>query len=839
MSYNPGMDTPLGALAGVRVVELASGVAGPFCARLLADHGADVVKFEAPGQGDETRRWGPFPGDRPDREKSGTFFFLNTGKRSVALDPGTGAGRAALLAWLDEADVLVTSLPADRLEALGLGEAALAARCPALVTIVFSPFGLSGPLAGWKGYDLNAYHFSACGHRYCGQPGGEPLEHGSFSADFFAGYAGAAWGLGCLLGRERIGGGQRLDVASAEVLGALFVGALNVGGYAQDHRFDRRTGGAGMGLAAPAGLVACRDGHVLVIALEKAQWRGLRAAMGDPEWARPELFDDMWERGRNADLIYGLIGEWASVRTKEEIMALCQANGCPATAVYTMADLASHPHLAARGALVDLEHPALGRVRTLAAPIRLADPPAGPSRGAPRLGEHGGTADASAPSWAPRSVRPSTLPRSPARSSLGAPPAPASGTAPGAPGDRALPLAGLRITNFGWGLVGPTAGQLLALLGAEVIKLESRARPDIQRTIPPFWQGIPDPDRSLQNHAFWAGNRSAALDLKTAEGRELAAALVARSDAVIENFGRGVMERFGLGPAVLCARDPRLVYASLSSTGQSGPLAGLRTYGNSLASLAGLDGVTGHADGRLQAMENAYADPLGGVVGALAVLLAFAARERTGRGQHVDYAQLEGVLQLIGPTFLDYVFNGRVGGPLGNRHPVAAGAPHGVFPCRGEDRWIAIAVLTDDEWQGLLAALEDAEWARDPALATAAGRVAAVERLHAGLAAWTRRFERDALAQRLQAFGVPASPVCDVSDLLDHPHYRARGTFVEVVHPLGFRETIYGAYVKCSRTRPEIRSGPAVGQDDEYVFGELLGLSAERRAELVARRIIH
>jgi benzylsuccinate CoA-transferase BbsF subunit len=803
------------ALHGVCVLELASGVAGPFCARLYADYGADVIKIEAPA-GDDTRAWGPFPGDVPDPEKSGTFFFLNTNKRSVVLDLDSAAGRKRLLALVDQADVLVSSHSTARMREWGLAPDQLSARNPDLVVISLTPFGLTGPLADWAGHDLNAYHFSACGSRYCGRPDAEPLEHGTFSADFFAGYAAAAWGLGCLLGRDRIGGGQHLDVSSAEVLAALFVGALNVGGYAQDGRFDRR-GGLGMGLAAPAGIVRCRDGHVLIIALETAQWRGLRAAMGDPEWARPELFDDMWERGRNADLIYALLEEWTRGLSKEEIMAVCQANGCPATAVYTMADLAHHPHLQARGSLVDLDHPKLGRVHTLGAPIRLPDCPGGPRKAAPLLGEH------SCEGFAERPRRAATRP-----------------VAPGPiASDRALPLAGLRVANFGWGLVGPTAGQLLAFLGAEVIKIESRVRPDIQRTIPPFANGVPDPDRSIQNHAFWAGNRSASLNLKTREGCELARELVALSDVVIENFGHGAMERLGLGYATLRERSPQLIFASLSSTGQFGPLAGYRTYGNSLSSLAGLDGLTGYADGRLQAMENAYADPLGGVIGALAILLALAHRERTGRGQHIDYSQLEGALQLVGPTLLDYVFNGRVGGPIGNRHPVGAGAPHGVFPCRGGDCWIAIAVHSDAEWQGLVRALGDDEgWARDPAYAHARGRVAAIERLHARLADWARRFERDALAARLQAEGVPASPVCDVADLLDHPHYRARRTFIEVAHPLGFRETIYGAYVKCSRTRPDIRPGPAIGQDNDYVFRELLGLSAQRYRELVERRVI-
>ncbi len=194
------MTSPRQALVGVRVVELASGVAGPFCARLFADYGAEVVKIEAPGSGDETRGWGPYPGDVPDPEQSGTFFFLNSNKQSVVLDLDTSADRARLLGWIDAADVFVSSHSVARLRQWGCDPESLAARHPGLVAISLTPFGLKGPLADWRGYDLNAYHFSACGTRYCGRTDGEPLEHGTFSADFFAGYAAAAWGLACLLG---------------------------------------------------------------------------------------------------------------------------------------------------------------------------------------------------------------------------------------------------------------------------------------------------------------------------------------------------------------------------------------------------------------------------------------------------------------------------------------------------------------------------------------------------------------------------------------------------------------------------------------------------------------
>jgi len=814
------------ALADVSVVELGSGVGGAFCARLFADYGADVIKLEPPGCGDPTRSWGPFPGDRPDPEKSGTFLFLNTNKRSVALDVDIPSDRERLLALVGRADVLVSSLRPRQLRDQGLDYATLSKLNPDLVMISLTPFGQTGPYADWNGYDLNAYHLSGCGSRYCGQPDEAPLEHGTFSAEFFAGYVAAAWGLACLSGRERAGGGQHVDVSSAEALAALFVGALNVGGYAQDGVFDRR-GGAGMGLAAPADILPCKDGHVLMIALETRQWKGL----GDPEWARVDLFDDMWELGRNSDFIYEMLQLWTMQHSKEEIMQRCQAQGCPATAIYSVADLLQHPHLKQRGYLVELDHPRMGRVLHLGAPIRLPATPGGPVTAAPLLGQHdeevfGASADGPGGTPSGRAAPPRlSLPRAAERSDD--------------EGGRALPLAGIRVANFGWGLVGPTAGQLLAFLGADVYKIESHARPDIQRTVPPFFNGIRDPDRSIQNHAFWAGNRSITLNLKTAEGQDLARQLVAVSDVVIENFAVGVMARFGLGYETLREVAPEIIMASLSSAGSFGPLAGLRTYGNSLAGLAGLDSVTGYAGGSIQSMENAYTDPLGGVVGALGILLALHSRAHDGKGQHVDFSQLEGTMQLVGPAFMDCVLNQRVAGPIGNRHPVAAAAPHGVFRCRGEDRWIAIAVANDEEWRGLVRALEGCEWARAATLADAAGRIRQIDALHERLSEWTREFDDYELATRLQRFGVAATPVLDVSDLLGDAHYRARGTFIEVVHPLGFQETIYGAYVKTSRTKPDIRPGPAIGADNEHVFKQLLGMSESRYRDLVERQVIY
>jgi crotonobetainyl-CoA:carnitine CoA-transferase CaiB-like acyl-CoA transferase len=375
-----------GALQGITAVELGQMVSAPYCARLFADYGADVIKVETPA-GDVARRWGPFPQDRANPEKSGLFHFLNTNKRGVTLDVCAPDGRDLLLKLLRQADVLIENNLPRQMREWELDYESLSEMNPDLVMISITPFGQTGPYSEWKGTDLNAYHLSGASHRYCGHPDGAPLEHGTFAADFFGAASAATWGLAAVMGRQLVGGGQQVDVSCAEAIAATFVGGQNIGGYAQDGVFERRTG-VGMPLGAPATIVPCKDGHVWMLALEPGQWRGLAEVMGNPDWMELEMFEDMFVRAQNADAIYPLIEEWTMEHSKWEIMEKCQAKGCPITAVFTVKEAAEHPHLAERGYVVELEHSELGRFRTLGAPFLLPESPGGPKRAAPLLGQY-------------------------------------------------------------------------------------------------------------------------------------------------------------------------------------------------------------------------------------------------------------------------------------------------------------------------------------------------------------------------------------------------------------------------------------------------------------------
>jgi len=375
-----------GALDGIKVIDFGQMVSAPYCAKLFADFGADVIKVELP-RGDSARRCGPFPDQKPHPEKSGLFFLLNTSKRGITLDVSQTRGRELFLELVKWADALIENQLPEQMKNWGLDYAALEQANPNLVVISITPFGQTGPYSGWNGYDLNAYHLSGASARYCGRPGEAPLEHGTFSADYFGAVTGATWGMAAIYGRALAGGGQLVDVSCAEAIAATFVGGQNIGGYAQDGKFDSRTG-VGMPLGAPATIVPCKDGHVWMLALEPGQWNGLREVMGNPEWADLDLFQDMRMRAENADLIYPFIEEWTMQHTKMEIMDKCQAAGCPITAVFTVEEASSHEHLKERDYFVNLTHPELGEIRSLGAPFKLPESPGGASAPAPLLGQH-------------------------------------------------------------------------------------------------------------------------------------------------------------------------------------------------------------------------------------------------------------------------------------------------------------------------------------------------------------------------------------------------------------------------------------------------------------------
>jgi benzylsuccinate CoA-transferase BbsF subunit len=393
-------------------------------------------------------------------------------------------------------------------------------------------------------------------------------------------------------------------------------------------------------------------------------------------------------------------------------------------------------------------------------------------------------------------------------------------------------LAGLRVVELGGFAAGPVVGKHLANHGAEVIRIESRRRLDGFRTnYPPFKDNIPGPERAGIFNFFNDGKRSVTLNLKAPRGVELARKLVARADLVVENFTPGTMTRLGLGYEILAAENPGLVMLSTCNQGQSGPHAGHPGFGTHLTSLSGFTQSLGYPDETPALLYGPYVDYIAVGFGTIAVLAALVRRRRTGRGVHIDLSQYESGLQFMAPALLDFFANGRVAGRDGNRHPSAV--PHGVFPCRGAERWVALSIADDAEWRRFVEALDAPAWAQDPAFATVNGRKSNEDRLEALVADWTREREREEVVGRLRANGLRIYPVNSVADLFSDPQLRHRRAWRPVDHPVLGHVHVPAPPFLLSATPPKVdRPGPCLGADNSYVLGEILGLSAEQIEQL-------
>jgi len=409
-----------------------------------------------------------------------------------------------------------------------------------------------------------------------------------------------------------------------------------------------------------------------------------------------------------------------------------------------------------------------------------------------------------------------------------------------------LPLQGLRVLDLGWVWAGPMAVCYLADLGAEVIKLEHTERLDNSRLRgAPIINGkkFSIPGKSIELGPFYHNSNrhklSARLNLKHPKGAELFWALTAKSDVVLENFTPGTMEDLGLDYPALARVKPDLVMISLSTAGQTGPIADLRGYAPVISAYSGMEALVGYEGEPPTGMLNfGLNDSSSGVHALFAMLAALLYREETGRGQYIDMSQMEVGVAPLAEAMLEYQFNGTLMQSIGNRHRLYC--PHGVFPCAGEDRWIAVSVEHDDHWQALRTALGDPEWARDDSCRTAAGRLAARTRLEAELASWTIAQPREAAVRQLVDAGVPATPVLSMEEQIEDPHFAARQLRQKTAHPLLGEEMLYRLPWQMSATSISIRgSAPQLGEHDDYVYGDILGLDIETIRDLQQQKIIY
>ena len=776
-------------LADVVVLELATGVAGPYCGRLLADLGAQVIKVEPPG-GDPARAEPPLVGG-----ESAFFAWLAAGKLSVTLpldDP-----RIEQLAA--HADIVVHSERGEVAERL---EARLAAAGERAVVLSLSPYGRSGGKADWQSTSFTEYATGGY-HYFGGDPEREPLALPGHQVPFHAGLHGAVAVLAGLWRARGQGRGQRIEVSHQEAILNDHAWLTTI--WTHQGVVQSRTGSI---------FVPCADGFVFLFNL--APYPNLFILM--------ERFDLLEDESLQQPLVWTerfgevleAFGEWTRTRTKQEIYHAAQELRIAVTPVNTMADVAASEQLAARdwfGALRigdrDLLAPGL--------PYQLPGTALDPATAAAAPGEHTEAVLGDDFAWANAEV---------------APPPAASPTGQG-------PLAGLRVIEVTANWAGPIAGRHLADLGADVIKVELHTKP-ATRTL--AWV----PADIWPDHYHRAGyfnklnrnKRAVCLNLATDEGRAVFFELVKRADVVLENNAARVMTQLGAGYDVLSEVNPGLVMCSMAGFGATGPERNYSAYGSNIEAMSGLASVLGYGPGEYFGTGSYYADPVTGNHGAVAILAALHGRRATGRGRWIDMSLFEAVLPFFGQELLTYAVTGEAPEPAGNASPVHA--PQGVYPCAGEDNWLALTVRDERDFAALARVIGEPGLAAGGACDSVEARRANAAPIDAAIAGWSREQTMTAAAAALQAAGVPAAPVMPNWLVVSDNHLNDRGYFVPVRHPVAGTHVFPGFPWRFSETPGVItRPAPLFAEHNREVFAGLLGMSDDAIAALYAADATH
>jgi crotonobetainyl-CoA:carnitine CoA-transferase CaiB-like acyl-CoA transferase len=779
MSSSGGNDLTERLLADVRVIDLG-GEACQMAGRVLADLGADVVKVE-PASGDPMRQSPPLDGANG-RSLRGWVWSIGKQVATMRVD---GTGVEHLLAG---ADLVLASSPE--------GSDSDAATHASWITV--TPFGLTGPMARWRGSDLTCA--AASGHLFAtGDPDRPPVRCTEPLA-----YAQAA-GEVALAALTALASGtpQQVDVSIAEAMTAANMSA-HVSMFQHGDRGTRSGGSMGR----TREVWRCRDGFI-VFGMRGGPSRArtwdavvarLTAEGIDPgpfagiEWSKfrhDSASDAELERMAESLALY------FARHTMEELYELALSDKLLIAPVMSPVEMYVHPQLRS----VSFFRPIApyGNVPySFARAHRLGSGDADQEL----IGPHP-PAPGSGVAWSRRAV-PATIPRQ--------------------------PWAGLRLLEFGSGVAAPMTTRYFVEYGATCIHVESTSRPDVIRlySTHPLDPSLAPFEGSVLFANVNAGKHSVTLNMKRPEARDLALRLVDWADALVENYAPATLPRWGLGTEELARRRPDLVVLRSSMWGSHGPHADYPGYGPQGTALSGYLFLTGWPDRDPAFPYGTVTDTVAPRYSAAALAAALLYRRRTGHGVIVDVSQIEVALFTLSPWLLDYAVNGRVGERAGNRSSLGA-VPHGVFPTLGADRWIAIAIWTDEEWAQLCRIMGM------PAtpFPTNEERTAAVSEVEALVGGWTAGREGQELAELLQSKDIEACPVQDFADVVNDPQLRSRDHFVVLDHPVIGRHRYERSSFRMNASTGTIASpGPTLGQHTDSVLREILGLTEAELGQL-------
>jgi crotonobetainyl-CoA:carnitine CoA-transferase CaiB-like acyl-CoA transferase len=815
------------ALGNLTVLEIGD-EAGLYCGKLFADMGADVIRVEGRG-GDRFRRVGPFLGKEPHPDRGVLHVYSNTNKRSIEANLEEPADRELFLDLIDRADLVIETLPPGRLAELKLDYDSLARRNPSLVVTSITGFGQSGPWRDFRSSDIVA---NALGGAMfvTGETDDPPVLLAGSQALVAAGALAASSSMIALRHAGRTGRGQQVDISLEEVVASVSH-ITGVGRWIEDGVIPRRSGSA-LTASCPSGAYPCRDGSIYLMVNRPLHWKALAQWIHE-ETGNEEILQTEFEGPSSARLPYKelialFVEELTSRHTVAEIFEEGQRRHIAVTRISDVDALIADPQIAARGFFEDVDPAAESGMLMPGAPFRHSLTPWKLRRRAPRVGEHEGEIRSELTDRARKKGRASRAhPFSSAQAE------PNSKDVPGA-------LAGLRVVEFGAGMAGPWIGRLMAYCGAEVIKIESLGFPDVTRLyVPPRHPELGIQTQMSPWFTDWnAGKSFVALDLEKPEAIDLCKQLVARADVVVENYSAETLSKLGLGADVLREANPDLIHLRSTGFGSTGPYRNFVSWGPNIEAHSGLASLSGFPDRPCTFSQYAYPDSLSALHGLFALLCAIAYRERTGAGQSIDLAQIEAMICGIGERVLAEQIEESGPGRLGNRSFDAA--PQGCYRCAGEDRWIAISVPDDETFEGLCHVLDLPNLAKDPRFSTLSARRRHADSLDSLIEEWAcSRDEYEAMAT-LQTGGVPAGVVQTTEDQMERdPQLAARGYLERIPHRIKGEVIANGLALGLTSTPGKtLHAGEAIGEDNERVFRELLGISRDEFGRLVESGVI-
>lgn len=782
-----------GLLPGIRVLDL-SDEKGSFCTKLFADMGATVIKGEKPG-GDSSRMCGPFWGGSPHPERSLSFFYHNTNKLGITLNIECAAGRELFTKLIRKTDVLVESFSPGYMDKLGLGFDSLKEINQKLIMASITGFGQTGPRKNFKSCDLVASAFG--GQMYVsGSPSLSPIKPFGNQSYVTASLFAAVGVLLALQVRARSGEGEHIDISLQEAVASTLDHVMVR--YFHDQVVATRQGSRHWNQLFT--ILECKEGFIQLTPFH--HWETLVEWL-DSEGMAKDLRDEIWKdegyRIEHADHVIEVLQEWTMTHTTNELFELGQLMRFPWAPIHSPTDVMASPQLRARRFFIDCEQSEIPRTfRYPGLPYKSSIPFSFPRNRAPFIGEDNlrvyqgelgvDKEQKESPFSSGSHYRNRQM-------------------------DKEI-LDGVRILDFTRVLAGPYATRILGDFGAEIIKIQSK-------------KGSSSTDENVEAYfSRWNRNkRSITLDMSYPVARTLALQLTAMSDVVIENFTPRVMSNWGLSYEELREVRKDVIFVSMSGFGQTGPWKDFVAFAPTIQSLGGHTFLTSYDKDRPIGIGYSYADTIAGLYCALAVLAALEYRNVTGLGQFIDLSEYEAVCTLIGPVFLDSTADQMEIRPQGNRSYSTLAAPHGCYPCLGNDRWCVIAVFNEVEWRALRGVMGDPPWAMGDEFSTSPSRKMHELELDRNIEKWTIKHPAEEIVQRLQEANVASGVVQNAKDLAGDPQLLARHFFKEIKHPiLGITKTDRCPIIFKGRKGGPWKSSPSLGEDNQYVYGELLGL---------------